>query len=390
LERASKYLAEHKAGMPWDTMIVRYTDDQYSSRVGGLIGWVDYSKGFRPQFIDTVMQMNKPGEISRPFYSSYGVHVVRLDSLETPKTEEQQRAIWKGKLKQMDRYSEGRKTVFDKIRKLGNERFYGDRFEALRVSLRPNNPQRIKDGLLPDSMKTKVIYEINGVKTTGLDFWTWAVATNPDEPLFQSLDKLFETYRDKQTELAMLAISEKRFPEFAELSSRYRNGLTVYKITEDSVWEYSRTATEQLKALYDKQAANYQWGIRYKFRRYAAENDSLAAIVMARLKNVAVPKDSVANGLKGVFAEAGELSSIEDEPFNRLENLIAGDITPPFEFRKRINILVLDEVLAPELMSYEDAQARLVSDYQKIREAEWLAKLRTKFKLTLYPDRIRL
>jgi hypothetical protein len=145
-----------------------------------------------------------------------------------------------------------------------------------------------------------------------------------------------------------------------------------------------------LKALYEKQSANYQWGIRYKFRRFAAENDSLAAIVMARLKNEAVPKDSVTNGLKGVFMESGELSSIEDEPFNRLETLIAGDITPAFEFRKRINILVLDEVLAPQQMTYDEAQARLVSDYQKIRETEWLAKLRAKYNLTLYPERIRL
>jgi peptidyl-prolyl cis-trans isomerase SurA len=388
LERARGFYSQLKSGATWDSVVVKHSEDTYSSRTGGSIGWVDYSKGFRPQFIDTVMKLNKPGEMKAPFYSSYGVHIVRLDSIESPKTVEQQREAWRGKLKQMDRYSEGRKTVFDKVWKLGNARVDGQALEKLKLSMRPAAPQRVKDGIVPDSVKKTVLFAIAGNTYTAMDFWTWAVENNPDEPLYSSVDKLFETFKDQKTELAMLQVTAQRFKDFAELSNRYRNGLTVYKVTEDSVWEYAKTDTSRLRSLYNAKGADYMFGVRFGFKRYAADSDSLARIVEKRLK-AGTYGDSVHAGLKGVFYEASELNSLDDEPFDRLVGLKPGEWTAPFEFRKRINILLLESVKAPEQMSYRDAEFRLITDYQKIREEEWLAGLRRKYSLTLQFDKVR-
>lgn len=390
LEKASGFYSMLKSGAPWDSVVAKHSEDQFSAGKGGDIDWVDYSKGFRSQFIDSVMTMKTPGEIKKPFYSSYGVHIMRLDSLDRPKSPEDQREAWKSKLKQLDRYSDSRKTVFDKIRQIGKESVPPGNYDRFQIALRVAGPDNVAEAVLPDSVKKLPLYLLNGSVYTADNFMSYMKLNHTSEVLFSNLQKFFESFKNQCIESQMIQITRTRFPEFASLSSRYENGLMVYAITEDSVWEYSKSASERLKKLYESSKESYWHGVRYVFRRYTTSSDSVAALFATRFRNPEIPLDSLKNGIKDLFMESGELTTLEDEPFNRLVGLQAGEWSPSFEFRKRTNFLFMEKILQPEPMTYEEAEFRLISDFQKIRENEWLEGLRRKYSVLLQPEKIKI
>ncbi|WP_461126272.1 peptidylprolyl isomerase [Spirosoma aerophilum] len=65
-----------KVGYPFDKLAVAYSQDYGSYAMGGKLGWQKTNQ-FVPVFADVVSQMT-PGQISKPFKTEFGYHIVQL------------------------------------------------------------------------------------------------------------------------------------------------------------------------------------------------------------------------------------------------------------------------------------------------------------------------
>jgi hypothetical protein len=65
-----------------------------------------------------------------------------------------------------------------------------------------------------------------------------------------------------------------------------------------------------------------------------------------------------------------------------------GQSTDAFEFRGRPTFLYLEQIDPARPMTFEEAYFRVVTDYQPIRERQWLDGLRARYNVAVYPDRI--
>ncbi len=73
------------AGAPFDSMAVIHSDDQNAYKDKGYLGTWEVEKLAIPAFARIVRNL-KPGEISEPFKTEYGYHIVKLISKQTART----------------------------------------------------------------------------------------------------------------------------------------------------------------------------------------------------------------------------------------------------------------------------------------------------------------
>jgi peptidyl-prolyl cis-trans isomerase C len=82
LTLAQEAYAKSKTDIPFEEIVVQYSEDTISAKQGGVIGWVKRG-AIDKVFSERVFSM-APNEISEPFATPFGYHIVKL--IEAPQT----------------------------------------------------------------------------------------------------------------------------------------------------------------------------------------------------------------------------------------------------------------------------------------------------------------
>jgi hypothetical protein len=198
---------------------------------------------------------------------------------------------------------------------------------------------------------------------------------------------LLNDYKERKVNQVIIPVTKREFPEFADLSRRYLEGLAVFKITEDSVWTYAMTDSLRLRELFEENKERYWFDRRYRYYRVTADSDSILENAMEVVKS-GVPVDSIRAHVSGLILRTDIINSLADFPFNHLDGLEPGDFSEIFTFRNRPTVLFLSEILEPRQMTFDEAFMRVVSDYQPIREEEWMSRLREYYAVQGFRERL--
>jgi PPIC-type PPIASE domain len=119
-EQAIKYaqqiLDRLRARAPFDQMATVLSEDQQSAQNGGRIGPVQITQ--LPPEIQAVVATMKPGDISEPVATAFGVHIFKLNDRRTPSFDEvksvlQQKAAQTTVQKEVDRLEKSAKVDYD-------------------------------------------------------------------------------------------------------------------------------------------------------------------------------------------------------------------------------------------------------------------------------------
>ena len=94
-EKADLVEQKLKSGEDFSKLAAEYSEDP-SGRSGGDLGYVKREL-LAKEFIDVLSRM-KTGDVSQPFWTDRGLHIIKLDEREAPKTEEELRETVKEKL----------------------------------------------------------------------------------------------------------------------------------------------------------------------------------------------------------------------------------------------------------------------------------------------------
>ena len=80
-QKISKFMAEANAGVNFRELSARYSESAIADN-GGDMGYIHESK-LSDEFRHAVQDL-KPGDVSRPFQSPMGVHIIKLEDVRTP------------------------------------------------------------------------------------------------------------------------------------------------------------------------------------------------------------------------------------------------------------------------------------------------------------------
>ena len=172
--------------------------------------------------------------------------------------------------------------------------------------------------------------------------------------------------------------------EFAHILNEYREGLLLFELMQDKIWEGAKNDSIGLQEFYNANKQNYVWPERIegsvarstnakyikKVRKYWQKNSSNEAI------DEAINKDQ-----QNVIFSNGELE-LGQAPLPKSFNVRAK--TPISEVIKENNsfyVVNFKEFKPKSQKTFEEAKGQLIADYQIALESKWTQGLRAKFEV---------
>ncbi len=274
------------AGQDWDKMVKQYSDDANTKEKGGELQAISAGV-FPPQlnaFLDSAFALQKPGDISQPVRTPYGWHLIKLQKKAPVPPFEAIENELKLKIQKDSRSQLPQKAFLDRIKKennyVVNTKDYVQAMQAFDSSLVLGQWKYDSTNI---SLK-KPLFSIGKKQYSIGDFYKYVQKT---QTLSEDFDPkayaltLFKSYEEKaniEYEEAHLA---QKYPDYKNLEREYREGLMLFRIMEQEVWNKAGQDTIGLEKFFAANASKYRWKERMDILAALARNkqtlDSLVA-----------------------------------------------------------------------------------------------------------------
>jgi peptidyl-prolyl cis-trans isomerase SurA len=173
--------------------------------------------------------------------------------------------------------------------------------------------------------------------------------------------------------------------EFANILNEYREGLLLFELMQDKIWEGAKNDTLGLKVFYNNNMKNYLWPDR--IIGSIASSSSYKTIKKVRkswLNNHSNDKiDKLLNTRKqNVIFSKGEFE-LGDPPLPKNLILSKHPITGVIKENNNFFVVKIDEFVPESQKTILEAKGQLISDYQNELESRWILELKSKFHVDL-------
>ncbi|MEJ2506726.1 MAG: peptidylprolyl isomerase, partial [Ignavibacteriaceae bacterium] len=216
---------------------------------------------------------------------------------------------------------------------------------------------------------------------------------NKDE-VMKAVNKLSE---EKLIELAVNDL-DRTDPDFAALMKEYRNGVYIFKLQEDEVWNKLKIDSTDIYNYWSQHKEDYKMPEKISFGEIFSTKDSLIQLYYKDLQEGAA-FDSLAGlyterigkkGVKGLYElQDVDLSDLTREA-NKIEN--PGDYTRPIHTSAGYSILKLYERQPARAKTFEEARAEVAGDVQSNEsrrlEEEYINILNNIYHPVIYYDEL--
>ena len=393
LETITQLRDRVRAGEDFATLARQYSDDVASGRRGGDLGFFGIGRMVAP-FEEAAFALQNPGDVSDVVETRFGYHLIQLNERKTRPTFTEAYPDLKRLAQQLPLATERQAGLGQRLRAQYGGSFEAaaigevlDRFDADSLFL-----QLRRDGAGPDSaLVVATIGEQTFTFGQFLDYFRRTGARpNAGNQRTQLLD-LLDAYLNERAIDRALEDLEETDPNFRDLLQQYADGVLLFRISEDSVWTPAAQDEAGLRAYYEAHHGEYRWPERRRVLAFTTPSDSLLTAVAADLDAGRTPREIVELRGDARFALRLDTLYVSDSTDTALDatlGLQPGQHTEVLPERSRLAVYLVEAIEAPREKTFEEARAELVSDYQNVLEAAWVARLRDKYDARTYPERL--
>ncbi len=388
-------LEQIKNGVDFDEMAKKYSDDKSTSGVGGDLGFFPRRRTVKP-FDETVFNLDI-GEVSEIVQTNFGFHIIQLlEKKKYPTFEEE-----KDNLRNVYNAIYFKADLINYIGKLKKELGFIQNVSGIEYVFSKIDSLEIKsdfwDGSLRNDLKDLNIFFVQD-KPYVFDSVIVRAVSNPQlhNKIFtrETMNDLIDKYAEDLLFYEKSELLDKTDEPFAKLMGDYKNGILIFKLHEEEIWNKVKFDDEQLKELYETTKENYWTSDMIRFSEIFVRQDSLIKLCDELIKQ-GVSFDSLAvkyTQRKGYKERAGawDLMTIaKSEIAKKADSLvISGTISEPFKIWDGWAIIRLDERVPARIKTFEEAKPELATNYQEIEskrlENEYINRLKQIYKPELY------
>lgn len=394
---ADSILAELKAGSSFEDMVKKYSDDTGTKDKGGDLGYFE-RRMMTKEFDEAAFNMDV-GEISNVIQTNFGYHIIKLtDKMDTQPFESEVDNLKNIFNKQ--RYQHERDALIDSLKKKYdftiNEnvlKLFIEKSDSLRFGMVHPKLTEISDNVLFSYADKNItignFLEManHNSKITGKPMDKGAEVTNAINTLAEDMLLEEEAMNLDNTD-----------PEFAQLMDDYRDGIFIFKIQEEEVWNKVKMDSADVYNYWNSNKEKYSWPERISFSEIFSSKDSLINKYYDML-NKGAAFDSIA----ALYTERSakkkdrgyyELQDVNLNDFYKEANKITsvGTYTKPEVFTGGYAIFKLNDRQPARLKTYEEAKAEVSGEYQEMLskklENDYITSLENRYKPKIYYDKL--
>lgn len=387
---ATQHLADSvysllQKGADFKDLALRFSNDNITYQTGGELpefGTARYS----PRFEDAAYALAKDGDISKPFATEFGYHILKRISrspLQNDPSNAAHRESFRQQIAANDRNTVARKML---IRKIGMQTGYKP-FPVPAGPFKETSEAVLANKPLPQSASLKPTTPLFAFakQQVLLRDWIAYLETVRDYANLRgnkTVQQLFDEYRETTSLEYYRDHLEEYNKDFSNQLREFKEGNLLFEIMQRKIWDAAALDTAGLLQYYAAHKDKYWWEASADALIFTASSDSLAQTAMKAIEES--PADwrklieySSGNlqGDSGRF-ELGQLPVLERTAFSK------GLITAPVKNETDNSvtfcyILTIYKDRAPR--TFTDARGFVINDYQGYLEEEWLKQLKKKY-----------
>jgi peptidyl-prolyl cis-trans isomerase SurA len=182
------------------------------------------------------------------------------------------------------------------------------------------------------------------------------------------------------------ALLPSKFPAFRFLANEYKEGILVFELTREMVWDKASKDTAGLNAFFEANKNAYSWNERRSGQVYQCVDEATASKLLRLLNKGTEPtkavsllssKNPLAVRLTTVDAEKGSQNLSREQELLLSAKATGLTRTSPTE------LVWVKSLRAPEPKAMREVRGAVIADYQKTLEQQWMESLKNKYPVTI-------
>lgn len=374
-------------GQSFGSLAKQYSDDRSTSNKGGELNEFKSSQLGSVEFENQVFALENSGDITKPFKTVYGWHIAKLINKRAIGTFEEIKSRLEAQVKK------------DPRSQLINEKFY----EGLKK--RYNVPASVDlsyfETILDDRVysnewsvpvdidQNKILIDFGDKQLTYHNFALYMESSqkqmNKGQTYASFVKQLFESYLRKR----IMAYHEDNLeyinPEYAAVLSEYRDGLLLFDLMQEKIWDAVKEDSVGLQSHYNENKGKYIWEKRIDavvITSPSMENIEKAKVLLEEGKTEEEIKEALnTKETQGVIVTSGKFIKNHRSIPKALD--FKEGISNIYNENDNYYVVLVRKVLDETEKTFKEAKGKVISEYQEIVEKNWINNLKEKYPVTV-------
>ncbi|MEC3907431.1 peptidylprolyl isomerase [Tamlana sp. 2201CG12-4] len=375
-------------GEAFEALAKQFSDDKNSSPKGGILPSLSRGQISAKEFEDVAFSLDTVGQVSKPFKTDFGWHIVKLYKTKPIPGFEAMKPELIGKVKRDSRSKLIDEALIEKLKtkyEVTHPQSALTYFESILTDDYFKNTWKLPVDFNADQTLLRIENTVVPYKDFGNYLLKTQRSTRSNEALKSLVSKKYEAFLRERLIKYQEDNLENENEEFAHIVAEYRDGLLLFELMENTIWNTAKTDSLEIQKYYEKHKENY---------------------VLPQRVDVVVASSAKQKVLKKVtklLQEGVELNQIKSL-INGKDNIDViftvgimdathQSLPKNFNFKKGISniqkhngayqLVQVKAVLPKTQKTFEDAKGTVVSDYQTYKEEKWVEKLAEKYKIVI-------
>ncbi len=377
-------------GESFEALASQFSEDKSTAVKGGVLQRFGTGQLSSEAFESVAFSLEKSGDISQPFESGFGWHIVKLIEKHPVKSFADSKSELENKIKRDERsiiitntlasklkskYTlEVNKTQYKNIEKTVTDAIYSQTWEL------PKEDISIKEDLL-------VIDKTKKVATMSFASYIQSQQKNKQttKPVTKLVSELFESWKGEQLIAYYTDNLEREFPDFKNVMDEYRDGLLLFDLMEKEIWDKSKTDTIGLQNFYNLNKSKYNWKERFDVDILSSTDATViesAQKMLQKGKSIEYIKSKLNKKDKVAIMVKSGLFEKNYDILDKISNLTMGS-NNTYKDANYSFVVHVKNIKPAEIKALEDCKSKVINDYQQYLESTWVDELKKEFKISI-------
>ncbi|WP_192348025.1 peptidylprolyl isomerase [Algoriphagus sp. Y33] len=387
---ADIYNEIQKESTVWEDIVKKYSEDPASSQKGGMLPWFSVGSMI-PEFEMAAFSLTEVGEVSPPVRTRYGYHILRLEGRKALESFEAMEENIRSRILRDSRST----MIQSQVMAIQKSRYNFDENEGNVAKLRAelNNTTK-NDFILAISEKNLAedqLFTLQGKSYITKDLADYMaeeeISLKSKSGTFDAWYERFAASELNHAEEADLAANNK---EYRMLLKEYRDGILLFSLMNEQVWQKGLLDTVAQKAFYEKNITDYQW--KGRVNAYIIKILDMSQLDAARklLQGKSLSDELIASfessyDSSNSLAYQTETGIIEYSEHPVLSKANLNEDYQEIEANGHLHIVVIGEKIKPGPKNFEETRGLIIRDYQEYLDKNLVESLRKKYPIKINP-----
>lgn len=382
------YAEIQKESTIWEEIVQTYSEDFGTKSAGGVLPWFGVGTMI-PEFEVAGFSLTEIGEVSPPIKTAYGYHILRLEGKRGLQPYEEVEQSIRSKILRNSKTGmiQSQVVAIQKSRFGFQENELG--ISTVAVAVTATDILSFGAAIQEKKLGGTVLFKVNTSSYTAGDLVNF-MQTKEITP--KGTGTFFELWLDKFTEATLAKTEEvdleKNNKAYQMLLKEYRDGILLFSLTNQEVWQKGLNDSLGQQAFFEKNAQKYQW--KGRVQAYLTKVNDASKLENARkfLQNKGFDTDSFAAFEADYRSNYPEAYATESGTFEYEAHPILSkvDLNTPYQelvIEGTSYVLVVGKVYPPGPRKFEEARGLIIRDYQEFLDQALTKRLKEKYPIQI-------